>query len=87
MTYSPIFLKDGNLIVFLSLAFLSKDQAQAIAIGYASSTNLALYGIEFTGEALEFTGAQRYIPARLAGRPVAVLSGPAFTQRIAAKTA
>lgn len=87
MIYSPVFLKDGNLLIFLSLAFLSKTEAGAIIIGYTAAPGLGLYNVEFTGEALELAREQRYIPGSIAGKRVAVLSGPEFSKRMAAKTA
>jgi len=77
--WTPIFYKQGNLIIFVSSGFLSDSEEGAQAIGELSGGGVKiLTGAEFTGEVLSVKHGQRYVPAKLAGREIAVLSGPAF---------
>jgi len=82
--WTPVFYKDGNLLVFVSSSFMADSEAGARIIGAMIEL---VVGVEFTGEALEVRHGQRYVPAKLAQREVAILSGPAFSRAVAEKTA
>lgn len=85
--WTPIFTCAGNLFVVISTAFVAESEPAAEALGARARVSLAQHHIEFTGAALHLAAQQRYLPARLAGLPVAILSGPAFTHAIAFATA
>jgi len=86
--WTPIFYREGNLLVFISLAFLAESEETAQDIGGFIAENVLLfYGAEYTGEVLHVDRGQWYVPGRLAGHPVAILSGPAFTKATAVKAA
>ena len=81
--WSPVYYYLGNLFVYTSVGFRADNEHTAKAIGSLATTEAT-----FTGQALDVNvPGQRYVPGTLNGLPVAVLSGPIFTQAAAAKAA
>jgi len=84
--FVPIFKKDGNRFFILIEEFVGKDELEATQIGLgAMLVECVICRMSFTGEVQEINLKNTpHALAQLGPLPVAIVSGPAFDERIEA---
>lgn len=83
--WTPIYFYKGNLFVVISVGFVGRSEEDALFIGEFTASSVEKFGGSFTGVALEVAGQHPHVMTRIAGLPVAVLSGPVFRKGMEAQ--